>query len=84
MPAPDHLAAGRQLVEQGRAVCRHPAGEHQRLQSARGQHRTGQLLDRSEYTLGAAHPGADSLPGRKEPGQVDRRNGLDLGPQGGQ
>ena len=81
MPAPDHVPSGGELVEQGRAVCRHAAGQHKRLQRAGRQDRSGQLLDGTQDALGTTQTGADSLPGGQETGQIDGRNGLDLGPK---
>ena len=44
--APEHLARGHQLVEQGGGVVGDPGGQHERLDRAGRQHRTAQLLDR--------------------------------------
>ena len=84
MPAPDHLTARRELVQQGRAVCRDTAWQHKRLDRARGQHRSGQLLHGTKDALGASQTCANSLPRGEETGQVDGRYGLDLGAEGGQ
>ncbi len=45
-PGPDHLARRGELVEQGRGVAGHPAGQHQRLERRRRHRRARQPLDR--------------------------------------
>ena len=55
-PGPDDLARRGQLVQQGRGVASHPAGQDQRLQ-CRGRHRrTAQPLDHLEHRARVTPP----------------------------
>ena len=82
--APEHLAGGHQLVEQGGGVVDDPGGQHERLDGAGRQHGTAQLLDDAHQAVAPAQPAADALPPLQEAGQLDRGDRLDLGAQRGE
>lgn len=79
---PEHLAAGRELVQHGRAVVAHPRRQHQRLDRAGRQRDAGQLLDRAQHPVDAAklaHP----LPAGQESREIPGGDGFHGIAQGG-
>ena len=65
-------------------VAAHPRRQDERLQGTGRDDRARQLLDGPHQAIAGAQRAADALPQRQEPGQLDRRDGLDLGPQRGE
>jgi hypothetical protein len=79
---PHDLAHARQLVEQPGGVAGDAGRQDQRLQGAGRKDGPGELLDGAEKSLATAQATAHGLPLRQEPGELDRRDRLDLGTQG--
>ncbi len=91
MPAPQHLAHGRQLVEQGGGVVRDTGRQHQGLEGRRRHRGPGELLDDPQHTVEAAQHAAaraarrrDPVPARQEHAERLGLDRLDLGPQRGE
>src|SRR5690606_10774948 len=84
MTGPEHFTAGGEFIEPRRGVAHQPGWENKPLECASGYGAAAELLDHSEYALGAGKRAADVLPGRQEPAECDRIDRLGLLSQRGE